>query len=118
MIALEDDLGTKYRKLVISDGQIIGAILLGYRPRSPPVRAAITQGADVTPHLEALRQGTLGRPGGGIGVCRAGVLAGMKPRIRTAPPRIAALAIAAGVAALALPGAASAAVTPSSPTAP
>ncbi|MDA0165274.1 hypothetical protein OM076_33710 [Solirubrobacter ginsenosidimutans] len=36
----------------------------------------------------------------------------MKPRIRTTPPRIAALALAAGVAALALPGAASAAVTP------
>ena len=36
----------------------------------------------------------------------------MKPRIRTAPPRVAALAIAAGVAAFALPGAANAAVTP------
>src|SRR3954468_20134680 len=36
----------------------------------------------------------------------------MKPRIRTTPPRIAALALAAGVAALALPGAANAAVTP------
>ncbi len=37
----------------------------------------------------------------------------MKPRIRTAPPRVAALAIAAGVAAFALPAAANAAVTPS-----
>jgi Ca2+-binding RTX toxin-like protein len=36
----------------------------------------------------------------------------MKPRIRTTPPRIAALALVAGVAALALPGAANAAVTP------
>jgi Ca2+-binding RTX toxin-like protein len=36
----------------------------------------------------------------------------MKPRIRNTPPRVAALAIAAGVAALALPGAANAAVTP------
>ena len=40
----------------------------------------------------------------------------MKPRIRTTPPRIAALAIAAGVAAFALPGAANAAVRPRSPT--
>jgi Ca2+-binding RTX toxin-like protein len=40
------------------------------------------------------------------------VFSGMKPRIRTTPPRIAALAVAAGVAALALPGAANAAVTP------
>jgi Ca2+-binding RTX toxin-like protein len=36
----------------------------------------------------------------------------MKPRIRTTPPRVAALALVAGVAALALPGAANAAVTP------
>ena len=31
VIALEDDAGTKYRKLVISGGRIIGAILLGYQ---------------------------------------------------------------------------------------
>ncbi len=37
MIALEDDLGTKYRKLaVISGGRIIGAILLGYPGRGRP----------------------------------------------------------------------------------
>ena len=42
MIALEDDAGTKYRKLVISGGRIIGAILLGYQADVAPVRAAIT----------------------------------------------------------------------------
>jgi Ca2+-binding RTX toxin-like protein len=40
------------------------------------------------------------------------VFGGMKPRIRTTSPRIAAVAIAAGVAAFALPTAANAAVTP------
>jgi Ca2+-binding RTX toxin-like protein len=42
-----------------------------------------------------------------------GVFAGMKPRIRTAPHRIAVLAIAAGVPLVAIPAAANAAVTPS-----
>ncbi|MDA0165275.1 FAD-dependent oxidoreductase [Solirubrobacter ginsenosidimutans] len=64
VIALEDDLGTKYRKLVISDGRIIGAILLGYQAEVAPVRAAITQGTDVTPHLAGLRQGRWGVLGG------------------------------------------------------
>jgi nitrite reductase (NADH) large subunit len=57
VIALEDDLGTKYRKLVVSDGRIIGAILLGYQAEVGPVRAAITDGVDVTAHLAALRAG-------------------------------------------------------------
>jgi NAD(P)H-nitrite reductase large subunit len=57
VIALEDDLGTKYRKLVVSDGRIIGAILLGYQSEVGPVRSAITDAVDVTPHLTALRAG-------------------------------------------------------------
>ena len=61
MIALEDDAGTKYRKLVISGGRIIGAILLGYRPRSPPVRTAITARHRRRHRTcEALRRGELG----------------------------------------------------------
>ncbi len=60
VIALEGDGGTKYRKLVISGGQIVGAILLGYGREVTPVRTAITKGADVTPHLDALRDGNWG----------------------------------------------------------
>ena len=33
MIALEADGGRRYRKLVIADGRIVGAILLGYPQR-------------------------------------------------------------------------------------
>jgi NADPH-dependent 2,4-dienoyl-CoA reductase/sulfur reductase-like enzyme/ferredoxin len=57
VIALEDEAGTKYRKLVISGGKIIGAILLGYQAEVAPVRAAITARADVSTHLEGLRAG-------------------------------------------------------------
>ena len=39
---------------------IVGAILLGYGREVTPVRAAITKGADVTPHLDALRGGNWG----------------------------------------------------------
>ncbi len=57
VIALEDKAGTKYRKLVISDGRIVGAILLGHARDVAPVREAITRGLDVSAHLDALRAG-------------------------------------------------------------
>ena len=57
VIALEDEAGTKYRKLVISGGRIVGAILLGYAREVAPVRAAITKNTDVRVHLDALRAG-------------------------------------------------------------
>jgi NAD(P)H-nitrite reductase large subunit len=56
VIALEEG-GTKYRKLIVSDGRIAGAILLGYTQEVAPVRTAITRGYDVRPHLDALRAG-------------------------------------------------------------
>ena len=49
--------GGSYRKLVISEGAIIGAILLG-RPRdAAPILAAIREQRDVRGHLAALRRG-------------------------------------------------------------
>jgi NAD(P)H-nitrite reductase large subunit len=57
VIALEEAGGTKYRKLVISDGVIAGAILLGYTQEVAPVRTAITRGFDVRAHMDALRAG-------------------------------------------------------------
>ena len=49
----------RYRKLVITDGKIAGAILLGPGNDVAAVRTAITRGLDVTPVLGALRQGRL-----------------------------------------------------------
>ena len=49
--------GTRYRKLVISEGRVVGAILLGYTQEVAAVRTAITRGFDVSAHLDALRAG-------------------------------------------------------------
>ena len=49
----------RYRKLVIADGRLVGAILLGPGNDVAAVRTAITKGFDVTPVLGALRQGRL-----------------------------------------------------------
>ena len=117
MIALEDTRARKYRKLVDLRGRIVGAILLGYPARGRPRarRDHAGQRRDTAPGGTA--PGTVGGSWRGNRRYAARVLGGMKPRIRTTPPRVAALALAAGVAALALPGAASAAANPSSPTA-
>ena len=55
-IALEDASG-RYRKLVVADGRIVGAILLGYSKEVAAVRTAITRGFEITHQLPALRQG-------------------------------------------------------------
>jgi NAD(P)H-nitrite reductase large subunit len=55
-IALEDASG-RYRKLVVADGRIVGAILLGFSKEVAAVRTAITRGFDVTHQLPALREG-------------------------------------------------------------
>jgi nitrite reductase (NADH) large subunit len=58
VIALEDEAGQKYRKLVIGeDGRIVGAILLGYSREVSPVRTAIGRGWDVRGRIEDLRAG-------------------------------------------------------------
>ena len=49
-IALEDASG-RYRKLVVADGRIVGAILLGFSKEVAAVRTAITRGFDVTHQL-------------------------------------------------------------------
>ena len=56
-IALEDATAGHYRKLVIAEGRIAGAILLGHGNDVAAVRTAITRGFDVTAHLDALRSG-------------------------------------------------------------
>ena len=56
-IALEDDGGRRYRKLVISGGRIHGAILLGHTQDVALVRTAINERLDVSAQLDALRAG-------------------------------------------------------------
>jgi NAD(P)H-nitrite reductase large subunit len=57
VIALEDPIESRYRKLVLRDGRIVGAILLGYTHEAPGVAAAAKNGDDVTPYLDLLRAG-------------------------------------------------------------
>jgi NADPH-dependent 2,4-dienoyl-CoA reductase/sulfur reductase-like enzyme/ferredoxin len=57
VLVQEDESELRYGKLLISDGQIIGAILLGYSREVAHVTSAVKQGWDVTPVLDALRAG-------------------------------------------------------------
>jgi NAD(P)H-nitrite reductase large subunit len=64
VIALEDTESHRYRKLVIAQGKIVGAILLGYPLDTPAVTAAIKQGIDVSGCMETLRAGNWSVLGG------------------------------------------------------
>jgi len=57
VIALEESAEYRYRKLVIADGKIVGAILLGYPLEAPGVIEAVKQQLDITPYLTALQAG-------------------------------------------------------------
>lgn len=57
VIALEEPAERRYRKLVIADGRIAGAILFGYPALSSVVTAAVKNNVDVTACLDALRAG-------------------------------------------------------------
>jgi NADPH-dependent 2,4-dienoyl-CoA reductase/sulfur reductase-like enzyme/ferredoxin len=56
VVALEEP-GGRYRKLVIEDGRIVGAILLGYSSEVAAVRTAISRGFPVAGVMDALRAG-------------------------------------------------------------
>jgi NADPH-dependent 2,4-dienoyl-CoA reductase/sulfur reductase-like enzyme/ferredoxin len=57
VIALADEDLNRYRKLVISDGKIAGAILLGHPLVVPGVTVAVEDGRDVSGWLDELRAG-------------------------------------------------------------
>ncbi len=57
VIALEDAENYRYRKLVISKGKIVGAILLGHPEDAPAVLAAIKEEKDVSVIVHELRAG-------------------------------------------------------------
>lgn len=57
VIVLEESAQHHYRKLIIRDGKIAGAILLGYPLEAPGVAAAVKQELDITLLLDDLRRG-------------------------------------------------------------
>ncbi len=57
VIALEDLATHRYRKLIISQGKIVGAILLGYPSEASVVLAAVRERSDVTAVLSYLEAG-------------------------------------------------------------
>jgi nitrite reductase (NADH) large subunit len=59
VVAIEEP-GGRYRKLVIQDGAVAGAILLGYSTEVAPVRTAIDRGFRVDGVMDALRAGRWG----------------------------------------------------------
>jgi NADPH-dependent 2,4-dienoyl-CoA reductase/sulfur reductase-like enzyme/ferredoxin len=56
-IVIEDEVAGQYRKLVIADGRIAGAILLGSAGDASPVVTAVKRGYDVSGLLGELRAG-------------------------------------------------------------
>ena len=58
-IVHEDAAAGRYRKLLVADGKLVGAILLGPGNDVAAVRTAITRAFDVTSELPRLRQGRL-----------------------------------------------------------
>ena len=60
-IVFEDEQSGRYRKLVIADGKIVGAILLGSAAEASPVVTAVKRGYDVRGLMGDLRAGPLGR---------------------------------------------------------
>jgi nitrite reductase (NADH) large subunit len=56
-IVLEDSEEHSYRKLVIAEGRIVGAILIARKQDAPHVTAAVKDGRDVSGLLDGLRRG-------------------------------------------------------------
>lgn len=58
MIITQEDVELhRYRELVIAEGKVVGAILLGYPLDAPAVTEVIKQAIDIMPHLDALQAG-------------------------------------------------------------
>jgi len=59
-IVVEEPDRHAYAKLLVGDGRLIGAVLLGHPALGGPVSAAVKEGRDVTGLLDRLREGDLG----------------------------------------------------------
>ena len=64
VIVFKEEEQHRYRKLIISNGKIAGAILLGHPQDAPGVIAAVKKETDIRPLLEDLRRGNWGRLNG------------------------------------------------------
>lgn len=56
-IALEEPESGRYRKLVLSEGRVVGAVLLGYAAEAATILAAVREQRDVRADIEALASG-------------------------------------------------------------
>ncbi len=56
-IVLADPAQNRYRKLIIGNGKVVGAILLGYPDLAPAIAEISKQGMAITSYLPALRKG-------------------------------------------------------------
>jgi nitrite reductase (NADH) large subunit len=56
-IVLEEPGESRYRKLVLRDGSIVGGILLGYTLESAGLTRAVQERLDMSAHLDRLRAG-------------------------------------------------------------
>ncbi|MEZ4660861.1 MAG: FAD-dependent oxidoreductase [Caldilineaceae bacterium] len=56
-IAQEEAVTHRYRKLVVNNGKVVGAILMGYPEEAPGVAAVAKQKLDIARHLPALQAG-------------------------------------------------------------
>ena len=57
VIALQDVREHRYRKLIIAEGKIVGAILFGYPLFAPVITDAVKKGRDVASYISALNDG-------------------------------------------------------------
>jgi NAD(P)H-nitrite reductase large subunit len=57
VVVVQDDEDARYRKLVVRDGRVVGAILVGAPHDLPAVQHAIERGVEVTGILDRLRAG-------------------------------------------------------------
>jgi NAD(P)H-nitrite reductase large subunit/ferredoxin len=58
VVVVQDDEDARYRKLVIRDGAVVGAILVGAPHHLPAVQRAVESRTDVRPILDELRRGS------------------------------------------------------------
>lgn len=57
VVALEDEDDASYRKLVLHDGRVVGAILVGHPLELPAVQQAVADGRDLSGALDRLQAG-------------------------------------------------------------
>ena len=56
-VSMEDEEGARYGKLVLNEGRVVGAILVGYPRDVPAVQRAIEERRDVSAVLDELKAG-------------------------------------------------------------